>query len=323
MTIQRCLALTLNYDHPQNGQMAALRALVPDVVEIDYLNMPANEANAKVLEAAHHFRPDWIWAQLQETNVVSADTLREAKRICPTARVTHWTGDCRQEVSPYLSSICEATDTTLISSVGQLPMFRAAGAKDARYMQIGVDWEEDVLGLPEWIPPFKVPEVVFCGGFYGDKFPGTKDRLDCIRALQDDGIDVGVVGPGWPGDINMVGQCTVKQQHHVYRRAKVVLSINHFNDIENYYSDRHLIAMASGTPVVAKSIPGLWEDFDVVQELAPFVVAEDPVVMVKEVERLLKKDPWLRSSMGRRARQEIMKNHTWFARFSKLISEIE
>lgn len=268
MTITRVLVAPLNYSHRQLGQIDAFHHVLGrgNVREFDFMAIyrQGDNPNARLLASALEFQPDWIWLQVQGADIINAPTLLRIREMLPHCLITHWMGDLRLEVGEGLAAVCKATHATLISNedARQHAMYARAGAMRTHYVQIGLDPED--LADSGWEPPFRVPDVVFCGGHYGHVpsfAAGTAERIGAIRALRDAGVDVGVVGPGWPSDIPVVGQCHVKQQVHVYRKAKVALSINHFNDYNLYYSDRHLIAMASGTPVAARWIPGLDREF--------------------------------------------------------------
>jgi len=323
MALRSVVAALLQYDHPQTGQAHALRALHRRYEEVDYLRVGKEkgkgEANRLFVATIGESRPDWVWMQLQDTEVITAASIEQARDASPESVFVHWTGDMRPVVSPYLASVCRATDLTLVSSVGKLDQFRQAGAGRAEYLQIGLDWEQDVLGLPDWAPPFRVPSVVFCGGYYDEQFPGTVDRRALVLALCDAGVDVGVVGPGWPSAFPVVGACDVKQQYHIYKRAKVALSVNHFNDVEQYYSDRQLIAMASGTPVVCVYVPGLEREFIYGHHCLWYRGTEEAVSHVK---RLLG-DAGLCRQIGVAARAEVMQHHSWFTRFAQVLAKVE
>jgi hypothetical protein len=320
------LVAPLNYDHEQRGLLQAFRGVFGEgaTCTFDYLGLQrrgqsADVINQSFVSTAVAARPEWIWLQLQDTQVISAEAIRAVRTALPRTVITHWTGDCRPSVSAYLGSICRATHLTLVSSVGQLPMFREAGAEAARYLQIGLDWEEDVLGLPDWTPPFRVPDVVFCGNYYDSTFPeGSRERLGAVQALLAAGLDAGVVGSGWPHSVPVVGQCHVKQQHHVWTRARVALSINHFNGIERYYSDRQLIAMASGTPVVCRFVPGLDAEFAIGGSLLAF---HDHAEMVAQVRSLLA-HPEQASRIGSAGRAAVIRGHTWFHRLLDVMPDV-
>lgn len=313
------LLATINYDHPQEGMARAFEYVFghDQVDHFDYLQHQRNgdsidQINEAFVRTVLDEKPTWIWLQVQETNVLSAASLIKIKQALPETIITHWTGDYRPTISAYLQEICQAADVTFISSRGQLDLFRQAGAREVRYLQVGVDWEEDVMGIPFWEPPFKTPEIVFVGNFYGDAFPtGSAQRLQIIRAFQDAKLDIGVVGNGWPSDINVVGTCHVKRQHHVYRKAKLALSINHINDVDCYYSDRQLIAMASGTPVLAWRVPGLQYEFNITgttqSECETFTLPEEAIELAQ---RLLARPDWAKQ-LGAQGRKAVMERHDW------------
>lgn len=324
-TARNVLLLPLNYDHVQHGMIDGFRQVFggDNVAVFDYMCAvdrplgPATRTVDQVLvdfcEYIHQRKPDLVFMQLQETGVIKAETIRAARGFSPKTVFVHWTGDYRPVISDYVQSICCVTDMTFASSVGQLKDFTLAGAADVNYMQIGVDWEPDVLGIPAWEPPFAVPEIVFCGNHYPDGpwVAGTAQRLADIRALKREGYDIGVVGRGWPDDIPVVGQCAVKQQHHVYTRAKVVLSISHVNDVAHYYSDRLLIAMASGTATIARRFPGSDEEFH--DGVLPTYA--DETELFELVTEMRAVDQW-RKVVGLSQRAFVRAYASWFSRIT-------
>jgi len=326
MMIRRVLVAPLNYSHRQEGQYQAFREVfgADAVREFDYMHYVrrGKAPDKKLIEAVEDFSPHWIWFQLQNSDAIRPETLVEIRRRWPRCLVTHWMGDCRPQIEPYLARVCRETHGTLISSVGQIPLFQAIGAPRVAYCQIGLDPAADLDGTPRWDPPFRVPEVVFCGDYYGhvaDFQKGTSQRLSTLSALAHADLDVGVIGRGWPKEIPIAGECHVKQQHHVYKRAKVVIAVNHFNDVDRYYSDRLLIAMASGTPVVAWHVPGLEHELT---NMVDVVLAKSESDFVDRVKWLLS-NPDKAAAIGRSGREKVAREHTWTARLRQLLPTIE
>ena len=333
MKIQTVLVLPLNYTHLQTGMIQGFQAVfgADNVGVFDFMcaasrpmsptTASMEQVNRELVALVTRVKPDLVFMQLQDTGVITAAAINAARAASPATRFVHWTGDYRPAVSEYLASICRATDVTFASSVGQLPAFCRAGAPEAVYLQIGVDWTSDVLGIPAWVPPFEVPAVVFCGNHYsGGPWPvGTAQRLADIRALKAAGFDVGVVGTGWPSDIPVVGTCHVKQQHHVYTRAKVVLSISHENTVDRYFSDRLLIGMASGTPTIARWFEGVDEEFnddpgwDGVTPGALLPCYKTETELVDLVTELRANEDW-RRNLGADQRNFIRATASWFTR---------
>lgn len=324
--IKRALVVPLNYSHHQDGQVEAFEAVFgrANVREFDFWGkhhggLSPSEISYELYAEAIAFKPDWIWLQLQDSRVILPSVLGNIRRALPETLITHWMGDVRESVSDYLSAICHETHATLLSSVGQIPLYRAAGARQACYVQIGLDpvdaYPDARWTLSEYI---EVPEVVFCGGYYGATFAkGSAERLSAVRRLQAElGPRFGVFGTGWPEDVKTLGRCHVKQQAHLYRAARCVLSINHFNDIERYYSDRFLIALASGKPVVAKRVPGIEAEFQDGRECLFF---DDNDQMIRYVNHVLDNDH-VAQAIGAAGRHEAITNHTWEARIRWLVS---
>lgn len=323
--IRRVVAATITDQAPQLGMLGALRGIFGDsnVLELDFMHeasrMPLERVGTWFASKCLSFKPDWLFLQAQDTAIVSADCLRTLRSRLPGCVLSHWMGDAREHVSQYLSEICAATHLTLISSVGQIPMFKRAGAENVQYMQVGYDLPEPSSDVLDKGPPFRVPDVVFCGNYLNESFPGSTERIGAIRWLSQEGIDVGVVGAGWPGHFPVAGRCSVGQQSEIYRRAKVVLSINHLNDIDRYYSNRQIIAMASGTPVVCRYVPGIQHEFQHGRHLFWYETRDE---LIRYVRLLLDRQD-IRKDMGRAARAEILKNHTWFSRFLTVLPIIE
>ena len=351
--IEKVMVVPLNYSHRQEGQIQAFEQIFGyrntrtmfDYMQMQRRGLSPHAITEEFVRYVLTDEPvDWIWMQLQDSNVIQPWGIQKIKEARPETFITHWMGDLRTEVSEYLQAICKITDATLISNAGQFKMYIDAGARRVEYVQIGLDWDSDVLGLTwnhwidpningmgmkqlRWEPPFRVPEVVFIGGYY-EHFPGHKLRVDVIRRLMKEGVDVGVVSEsGWPSDIPVVGSCHVKAQNAVYRRAKVALSINNFNDVNGYFSDRQIIAMASGTPVVCCRVPGLTRDFIAGGDCMMFhehdgLGGDGLDEMAGHVKALLG-DTDLRRRIGRSGRYRVMTDHSWYQRILELLPRIE
>jgi hypothetical protein len=315
----RVLVLPLNADHRQEGMLCAFRRVFGEgnVIELDYCNV--RDADARMLDILKTYSIGWVFMHLNQTEKIGGRLIEQARAISPHTVFSHWMGDWRASVSPKSREICATTDVTFISSQGQLGLYRAVGAKRVEYLQIGLDWAEDVLGLPPWSPPFRVPHVVLCGNWYAHQFPGGGDRMKAVQALQNARIDVGVVGSGWPAHAPFIGTCGVKQQHHVYKRALVALSCNNINDCRLYYSDRQLVTLASGTPTVCHYVPGLEEEF---LDGKHCLFYRNETELCDRVLRLIR-DEGLRDRIGAAGRAEVIARHTWKSRVEQAFGVVQ
>lgn len=327
MTIRRILMATINADHPQAGMIHAFQGIFgkENIRHFDYLelarrtNWGIEHVNDEFLRAAVDWKPDWTFLQLQNSNVISPDTIELLREKLPHCVFTHWSGDVRDKVLSYFGGVCKATHLTLAANVGHLKRYEEAGAKETMYVAHGLDWQEDVTPDP-WTPPFDVPDVVYCGNHYGDRVMGTEARERAVRALYDAKISTGVVGSGWENTgLPILGTCHVKQQVHVYRKAKIALSVNHFPDLEGYHGDRTITAMASGTPVIQRYFPLIEKEFSEGEHLLVF---RDEAQLVEKVRQLLG-DADLRRRLGSNGRRHVLLHHTWFSRIFQVLPRVE
>lgn len=324
--IRKVFLSTLNTRYPQRGMEHAFRGIfgnenvdVFDPMERRRAKIPDDVISEEFVDAVVRHQPDWTWLQFQDSGALSTLAIMEARKQLPRCVFTHFMGDLRETIGPHLAQLCRSTHLTMVSNQGQLQMFLDVGAPRVQYCPIAADWEEDILGEPDWEPPFRVPDVVFCGSNYGETFPGTKEREEAARALMASGLDFGIVGKGWSKEFPVVGRCERRQQSSVYRRSKVILSVNNFNAIRRYYSNRLWVALASGKPVVCHSVPGIEEDLSDEGNCVIYTTADE---LTTEVGRLLS-DPERRDRLGFSGRALVFARHTWFQRVLQVTGRVE
>lgn len=293
----------------QIGQRRGMQEVFGEenVVEFDYLNHPnPNEELIKI--ASQGF--DVCWFQLQETNTITSETLEKIK---PYVKVmTHWTGDIRTVVPNYLQQISPLFDITYIAMKGHIPMYQQF-CGDVRYMPIAVDPEE--VNPPERKLDF-CPEIVFIGNHYGEQFPDSKERLELFGTLTRRFPNFGVYGGSWSESVRSYGQCPLKDQIHYYRQAKVCISINHFNKVEQYYSERLLWCLASGTPCLVKYFPGVEKEFRNIITFNTYDECGDLCQKILE-------SPESYQDIADRAKEEVLQYHHWGIRFQQLKKDVE
>lgn len=318
---------TINSDHPQKGMIHAFESLFgrDSIRHYDYFQrqrdgLAVKDINAEFLKEAVSWNPDWMWLQLQNTEMISSETIDAVKKDLPRCLVSHWCGDVRPSVGPYFASICRSTHLTLVANVGYIPVYSQTGARDIVYMPHGLDWSEDVLGIPDWQPPFQVPEIVYCGNHYGENMVGSDVREHAVRVLHEAGLPVGVVGRGWDKTgLSVAGRCEVKQQVHVYRKAKVVLSVNHFPSLSGYHGDRTITAMASGRPVLQRWFPRIELEFEDGRDILVFRSDEE---LLERAKMLLDNEGY-RLELGGRGRAAAIRKHSWITRILDILPLIE
>lgn len=243
----------------QIGQEKGFRETFEDYRQFDYLKITGEfgDCNQALIDTVKEYQPDLIWAQLQNTSEIKSETWATIRELLPDIWLTTWCGDARVEPLPYLIQSLPYFDI-FYNATDQKNMYKSY-CKRYEFMPIAVDGDEVTI--------FKevenVPDVIFIGNHYGmDGFPNSRNRYETMATLTKElGNSFAVYGSGWPfGDVNILPPVEIKDQGSYYHAAKVVISMDHFNDMD-YMSERRLWALASGTPVVLEDHPGAIAEF--------------------------------------------------------------
>lgn len=249
----------------QQGMIDGFNNLGVQLQTYDFLNewnrhgKNANPVNQQFIEMVKDFQPNLIHCQFQMTGIISPESIREARKLSPGVIVINWSGDIRQHVINELKTMSTAVDYTLISSTGQLEMYRNAGCPNMRYWQVGFDPK---FNFPMYLSNFKY-DVSFIGNSYGH-FPDSPIRQDAVnKCRQVFTKKFGLFGAGWGGSAT----CDPKQGNQIYNESVCALSISHFNSVSHYFSDRLLYCVASGRPTISWYYPGCESYFENKKEI--------------------------------------------------------
>lgn len=280
-----------------------------------------------ILDTAKTFGPDWIHMQLQFFDkMVSLDTVRELRSAHPDACITNWTADIRAVAVPYFVEVGKLIHRPLITSEGQLELYRTAGCGNVDYWQIGFDPkrffrksdDERALLQEKYKHDFS-----FCANRnVKANFPGAAFREEVARGMsQAFGKRFGLYGYKWdlPGvKQSLRGTARFYDQNDIYNGSKVVISSNHFNDVRKYFSDRQLVCLATGTLTVSTYIPGLEEYFVNGKDLVWFKTAAECV----ELCRHYAGHPQEADAIGKAGAEKVMKEHTYSKRVAELAKRL-
>jgi glycosyltransferase involved in cell wall biosynthesis len=287
-------------------------------VELDVFNfwgMWENTRNVskiydEFLARVKKIQPNLIHMQLQFTGIFNEEVLREAKKIAPHAIITNWTGDVRATAQPEFVKLSHAVDYSLISSIGQLDMYKAAGCKNVRYWQIGYDPK---VNYPLNKESFKY-DVVFLANNYGTTFPDGKIREEAARVIRSHFSErAGVFGSG---HVPPVPALDPSRANETYNDSMCTLSISHFNNISHYFSDRLLGCLASGRPTISWYFPGIESYFVEGKEILVVRNTQDIVNAIN----YCKANPEAAKQIGINGAQKALKEHTFTSRIIELLT---
>lgn len=261
------------------------------------------------LSRVKKFQPNLIHMQLQFTGIIDASIIEEARRLCPNVVITNWTGDVRASAQTQFTGISSAVDYSLISSTGQLEMYKQSGCKNAKYWQIGYSPK---ASHPLNLESYKY-DVSFLANNYGHTFPDGTLRtgvVDTLRSIF--GERFGIFGSGY---IPPAPVAAPYMANDIYNNSLCTLSISNFNNVSHYFSDRLLSCMASGRPTISWHFPGYESYFIEGKEIFIAKSAKEIVDIVN----YCKANPAIAKQVGINGYQRVLKEHTFTSRVIELL----
>lgn len=272
-------------------------------------NKNKDSIKQKFLQKVGEFQPNLIHMQLQMTGLIAAETLTQAKNMCPGVIITNWSGDCRVQASSEFVSTASAVDHSLISSTGQLDLYRQAGCHNVKYWQIGYDPK---VAFPTSQTEFTY-DISFTGNNYGNMFPDGNLRFSATQALKEAfGNRFGLFGSGYR---NANGSTSHQQSNEIYNKSLCTLSISNFNNVSHYFSDRLLLCMGSGRPTISWYFPDC-EDYFVDGRDIFFVKSNQEII---DAVNYCKANPDVAAQVGINGQKKVLKEHTYSSRVIELL----
>jgi len=267
-----------------------------------------HEVNQQFLHHVRDFKPDFIHMQLQITDIITPETIMEAKKIVPDVIISNWSGDIRANVIHQLNVMSRAINYTFISSTGQLDLYKKVGVQNIKYWQIGYDPK---VHYPKNYATFSY-DVSFIGNNYGNTFPDGNLRMSAVqRCQQVFGNRFGIFGGGWGNS----HPCDPKDACEIYNKSICTLSISNFNNVSHYFSDRLLYCLASGRPTISWYFPGIESYFTDGEEIFYAKNVQDIVDKVN----FCKQNPDKANEVGMRGAQKVLAEHTYTSRAQELL----
>jgi spore maturation protein CgeB len=318
----RVMFLPLNYgDIQQDGVYDAFREAGCELEVFDYMSIYLHRKNVKtvrnaLIDKVRSKRPDLLHMQLQHTTVIDGKTIHTIKNEFPNTIISNWTGDVRNYVPPTYRRVAQYSDFNFISSTGQLSMFRAnIPNRPVYYWQIGYNPK---LYYPAANPPktFSCDAVFVAHHNTKEKYPGASTRLQVCKLLRNKlGQRFVLYGGHWPRDIKSAGSINQRDLISKYHNSMCCISVSHYNDLNHYFSDRLLMCLASGRPVISLKFPG-WESY---------FTDDCDILMVDDIREIpgkveyLKKNPDVANFIGQQGAAKVFAEHTYSSRVRELL----
>ena len=223
---------------------------------------------ANILERAAAVRPDIVYWQHISEFPVSQRFIDDLRAVSQHGLLVYHDADAfgyiKKRITPQMRLMLANADVTFVSGLGELTsIFRAAGARDLRYMPQSFDPRR--FGQPWDFSLRRKHKAVMVASNYpgripGIYIPGGRKRAALARKLSAiHGSGFALYGSGWRNLVSARGVVHFDSQEAVIRDAWVSVNWDHFDTYAFYYSNRLPISLAAGVPHVTTYHPG-YED---------------------------------------------------------------
>ena len=253
-----------------DSKLSSISKAFLEVLGIDnYLEIyKYDNININGIKAFNDFKPDIVYMQIQEDNIINNQTLEYFKEN--GAFVINWTGDKRKNIPNWMLSSAHFVDVTAFSNMEDVRKLNSLGYR-SEYLEIGYD-ENIYTNIGGSNYDYK---VVFSGNNYGNNFhPMSNFRIGIAEYLKSFyGNDFGLFGMNWlhaNGDFNH----SQHEEANIYRGSKIAINCSHFN-VARYNSDRLLRILGSGTFCLSYAHPEMEQDYENYKHLVYFNSLED------------------------------------------------
>ncbi|MBN2463121.1 MAG: glycosyltransferase [Dehalococcoidia bacterium] len=212
-------------------------------------------------------------------------------------------------------------DAFFTNSKGCIPDLEEIGARNVHPLYYGID--------PELVAPVEMEKDIDISFFgYGSDFREEwMEKLITIPSRKMPGVNFVVAGGGFRvdlGNAKMLGDLSYSQWRQLCCRSKINLNITRWSHTNVYASStsRPFELAAFGSCIVSQPYNGIEEWFEIGKEILVANSAEEAI----EIYKHLLDDKAKREAMGKRARERVLREHTFkhrAAEFMKIINGLE
>jgi glycosyltransferase involved in cell wall biosynthesis len=321
----KVLYLPINsYDSAQTGMYDAWKEAGVSLEIFDFFvrwldTKSADTVNSEFIQAVTKIQPDLVHMQLQLTGIIDPISIRKARLACKKNTIfINWSGDVRNNASPYIISISKEVDHTFVSSTGQIPLYQRAGCANLGYWQIGYD--------PKVFRPLDLPydKLAHKLSFAGNAYPaGT--FADCalrqsmlLKLKKHFGNNFALFGSGYSKEYGPTTTVLGANLNAEWNKSHCILSISNYNDISHYFSDRLIASMASGRPVISYRFPSYETYF---AHGSDILIAQNVDDMISMTEYCFA-NPEKAKQIGMAGYKKVCCEHTYRSRIIELLNRL-
>jgi len=211
-----------------------------------------------LLEYAENYQPTLILWELQTYGRVKKNFVWKLRKLKSNPIITQRTGDSYWKPPRNMVEFGTEIDATFLTGTTLIPEFEKLGCRNVLYLGERLDTVR--FGKPYAQNPNPEFDVIMIANFYNQwwfrKFPGQKDREELVKSFSAYfGKKFGLFGHGWRNNPCWQGVIPYSEQQVYMQNSRLILGVNNWHH-NHYYSDRLLISLSSGVPVLYKYFNG-------------------------------------------------------------------
>jgi spore maturation protein CgeB len=248
------------------------------------------EVLTEIINISKTYKPDLILWLHTEKFKVGRDIINELRALENKPVLGYWDGDLYQ--SPYkpvpaeMLELTSACDVAFAQGFGEMTdKMKRMGCKDIRLVPA---FGDEKCYFPVKMASKEYDIVMIANNItsmnpFRKTMPGTRLRIRIVEELSKRYKNkFAIFGGNWKG-VSSKGVSIHCEQHKVYSKGRITLSINNCNGMY-YFSNRLPIAMLSGIPVIQNYEEGLKDLFRNCSQLTFF---KDITEALEKTEELL------------------------------------
>lgn len=251
------------------------------------------------------------------------DTLIKIKTMNPDVKIIYREDDIykgvAKPITKRMKAIAPYIDYTFVCGDGEyLKYFSKSGFKNVIYSPNCVD----LVRFGKSLNLKKENEIIFIGSNVGRRLKlfemeGNRERREFITALSEKyEKKFALYGQGWDKLKSSRGTLHFDLQEQEIKKSKLVIGIDHYPSVLNYFSNRLPIAMVTKVPYVSYKGNGLDKLFKEGKEIF-FYENKDELMHI--VEKVLNMSQDERDEIGENAYKKIIKYYTTYPVYKKML----
>ena len=138
-----------------------------------------------------------------------------------------------------------------------------------------------------------------------------------LKIKQHFGADFGLFGSGYPAQFGQIHATSGHaESNEIYNQSQCVVSISNYNDLENYFSDRLLMSLGSGKPVISYRFPGCYSYFTHGSDI---LIANNVQEIIQCIDYCVA-NPEKAREIGVNGQRKVLSEHTYRSRVIELLA---